>query len=107
MSLGVARLFDRVDGWCNHGNICCTHLVVGKCGTISGGSPNVFTNNLNTIRLNEVGRHASCCNINQFWNVQGNPTVLVNDRPIVRLTDVTRHCGGWGKVTMASTNVFA
>jgi len=100
----AARVGDKAhcpsDG---HGKDCCSHSVEGPAVK---GSPNVFINNRQTMRLNDPGVHSSCCGSNTWKTASGASTVFINNRKAVRIEDKTIHCGGSGKMIEGSSNVF-
>ena len=87
----------------SHGNICCPHDVTGPA---TAGSPNVFTNGLNALRLNDPGVHSQCCGSNTWNCAAGSSIVFINGLPAVRKGDATKHCGGDGTVIIGSGDVF-
>lgn len=100
----AARLNDNAN--CpsdSHGNICCSHNVTGPA---TSGSPNVFINGRNALRVGDDGVHSACCGSNTWKCVQGSSTVFINGLPAVRLGDQTQHCGGTGKIISGSDDVF-
>jgi len=103
---GAVRLGDKAVAVDSHGRRCCSHYVSGGSSSITGGSPNVFINGKNAVRLNDKARHAACCGPNTFTHVKASDNVFVNGKGLVRLGDKTRHCGGIGKVVQASQNVL-
>src|SRR6201999_2096077 len=46
-----------------HGNPCCTHECRGPAQT---GSPDVFVNDRNAVRVTDTGIHAKCCGPNTW-----------------------------------------
>lgn len=66
------------------------------------GSPNVFTNNENTVR---IGDTTSCGDPASA----GSPNVFANNIPVHRLTDSTAGHGSWvpNSAATGSDNVFA
>ena len=90
----------------SHGKPCCSHSVQGP--TILSFSPNVIVNNINAIRINDRGKHSSCCGPNTFSWISASPNVFANDRKVCRSgVDKTRHCGGAiGRAPNASPDVF-
>ncbi len=87
----------------SHGRDCCPHNVTGPA---IAGSPNVYTNGRNQLRIGDPGVHATCCGPNTWKCGAGSSSVFVNGIPAVRLGDMTVHCGGIGKIITASSDVF-
>lgn len=88
---------------CVHGKPCCPHVVVGPA---TKGSPDVFIDNRQALRIGDPGRHALCCGSNTWKTAAGSPTVFINNVPAVRLGDRTTHCGGIGAMIEGSPNVI-
>lgn len=86
-----------------HGCPSCAHPVIGPA---VGGSPNVFVNGKNALRVDDPGVHSGCCGANTWQASQGAPGVFYNGRKAHRLGDATKHCGGSGKLVEGSNNVF-
>jgi uncharacterized Zn-binding protein involved in type VI secretion len=87
-----------------HGCPGCPHP--GK-GPLVNVSTDVFINGRGAARLDDLGIHAICCGPNIFQCAKGSPTVYVNNKPLMRIGDQTKHCGGDGKVTDGSPDVFS
>ncbi|MCB9729244.1 MAG: PAAR domain-containing protein [Deltaproteobacteria bacterium] len=88
---------------CAHGCPSCPHPTIGP---LIAGSADVFVNKLPAGRLNDPGVHAACCNANMWNTAKGSGTVFINGKAAVRKGDATKHCGGSGKMTMGSADVF-
>lgn len=87
-----------------HGCPACPHTCVGPA---IAGSPTVFVNSLNALRVApDPGIHAACCDGNMWVTKAGSGTVFINSCKAVRKGDATTHCGGTGKMIMGSPNVF-
>ncbi|HTS48079.1 MAG TPA: PAAR domain-containing protein [Bryobacteraceae bacterium] len=86
-----------------HGKSCCPHACQGPAQT---GSPDVFVNNQNALRVTDTGIHAKCCGPNTWVAVKGSPSVLINNLQAHRLFDLDEHCGGPGYMIQASPDVF-
>lgn len=103
---GTSRLTDiHVNPSDCHGCPGCCHPVSGPAIT---GSPDVFTNNLPTLRKNftDVGVHCCCCGPNIWGTMMGSPDVFANGQGIVRLGDTNWCCGGSGIMVTSSVDVF-
>lgn len=88
---------------CAHGCPGCAH----DCqGPITGGSPDVFVNDLPAARVDDPGVHASCCGSDTYVCKSGSGTVFINGKKAHRKDDDTLHCGGDGTMTTGSGNVF-
>jgi uncharacterized Zn-binding protein involved in type VI secretion len=87
----------------SHGCIACPHSCIGPA---IAGSPDVFTNNLPSLRVDDPGIHAACCGPNTWTAQQGSATVFINNKAAHRLGDAVKHCGGMGKLIAGSSNVI-
>jgi uncharacterized Zn-binding protein involved in type VI secretion len=87
----------------SHGAPCCDHEAIGPAVT---GSKNVLINNRPALRVNDRGKHSSCCGPNTWVAVRGAPAVLINDKPAHRKGDADKHCGGMGEMIEGSANVL-
>lgn len=87
----------------SHGGVCCPHNVTGPAVT---GSPNVFINKLNALRVTDTGTHSQCCGSNTWECIAGSGSVFINGLAAVRKGDATKHCGGDGKLIEGSSDVF-
>ena len=86
-----------------HGCPGCPH----DCkGPITRGSPNVMVNGLPASRVGDTGTHSSCCGPNTFEASAGSGTVFINGIKAHRKDDAQIHCGGDGKMTTGSPDVF-
>ena len=88
----------------SHGCLACAHSVSGPATT---GSANVKVNGLQCVRVTDAGIHSTCCGPNTWEAKGGSAAVFVNGLAVHRVGDVTKHCGGIGKMTEGSENVFA
>lgn len=70
------------------------------------GSPDVWTNSRPSLRVDDIGVHAACCNTNLWKATKGAQTVFINNKPAHRMHDAQRHCGGDGKLIEGSPNVM-
>ena len=86
----------------SHGCITCAHSCKGKA---IKGSPNVYVNSKNALRVTDTGVHAACCGPNNWTASKGSATVFANGLASHRLNDQDTHCGGVGKMIEASDNV--
>ena len=87
----AGRIGDRSQsGYHAHGCPSCPHLGVGPAVS---GSPNVFINNREALRVRDVGTALACCGTNLWRAVEGTSSVLINDRQAHRKGDGTEHCG--------------
>jgi uncharacterized Zn-binding protein involved in type VI secretion len=86
----------------SHGCPACTHAATGPAVS---GSPDVRVNRKPALRVGDKGVHP-CCGANLWTAVEGSATVFVNGRPAHRVGDATKHCGGRGKLTEGSENVY-
>ena len=86
-----------------HGCPACPHPAIGPCIL---GSPTVFVNSLPAARKDDKGVHAACCGPNMWTAAAGSGTVFINGKAAHRQDDAQTHCGGSGKMTMGSGNVF-
>jgi uncharacterized Zn-binding protein involved in type VI secretion len=89
-----------------HGCPACPHACTGP---LIMGSPSFFVNGMPAGHVGPpcVGVHAACCGPNMWSVAVGSLTVFINGKPAARKDDVTQHCGGTGKITQGSLNVFA
>jgi uncharacterized Zn-binding protein involved in type VI secretion len=100
----AARLGDKAQVQQDaHGCPACPHPGIGPIVT---GSPDVFINNLNAGRQDDLGVHAICCGPNTFTLTKGSPDVYVNNKPLMRMNDKTTHCGGNGNDKEGSPDVM-
>jgi uncharacterized Zn-binding protein involved in type VI secretion len=86
-----------------HGCPACPHPGTGPIVT---GSPDVYINNLNAGRQDDLGVHAICCGGNIYTIAKGSPDVYVNSKPLARMNDKTTHCGGNGQIKEGSPDVM-
>ena len=97
---GVARLTDIAVGLCFPP--CHIPIPVPWIGIIESGSPDVFTNNLETARLTDIviGCHPA-------FIVTGDETVLTNNLPTARHYDICiGPCPTIGVIITCSPDVF-
>ena len=87
----------------SHGCPACPHPCTGPA---IGGSPDVFTNNMPSLRVDDPGVHAACCGPNTWTCQQGSATVFINNKAAHRMGDADKHCGGMGKLIGGSSNVI-
>ena len=87
----------------SHGKPCCPH---GVTGPAIAGSPDVFVNSKNSLRIGDPGVHSACCGANTWNCAAGSSTVFINGIAAVRIGDMTAHCGGSGKMVTGSNDVF-
>lgn len=88
---------------CAHGCPACPHPAIGPAVI---GSPDVLTNGLPSLRVDDLGIHAVCCNTNTWTATKGAQTVFINNKPAHRMNDAQKHCGGMGKLVEGSPNVM-
>jgi len=86
-----------------HACPACPHPATGPAIT---GSPTVYVNDRNALRVTDQGVHAACCGPNTWKAVKGSPTVLINNLQAHRLGDQDAHCGGMGFLIEGSPNVL-
>lgn len=86
-----------------HGCPACPHPGIGP---LIAGSPDVLINNLAAARVDDPGVHAACCGPNTWNATKGSGTVLINGKGSHRKGDDQQHCGGQGKMTTGSPDVF-
>jgi len=72
------------------------------------GSPDTFTNSLNTLRKNfrDMGTHCCCCGPNIWGTLVGSDDTFVNADGVVRLGDLDWCCGGVGNMITASEDTY-
>ncbi len=89
----------------SHGCSGCAHNCTGPA---ISGSGNVNVNGKPALRGKgtDNGVHSGCCGPNSWVTNAGSGTVFINGQPAVRKNDATIHCGGTGKMTQGSGNVF-
>ena len=87
----------------SHGDICCSHSVRGPG---IDGSPDVLANGQKVLRVQDPGKHSSCCGANSWVVAKGSRTVFFNGIPAARVGDDTTHCGGKGALVIGSDNVI-
>lgn len=97
----LARKTDEHRGVCDHGLLCCPHVVVGE---IAEGSPDYYVNGLPAARLNDGVTH-DCPHCGTGFISSSSQTVMANGRGIARLGDAVTYPAGSGTITMASGNV--
>lgn len=85
-----------------HGCPACPHPCIGPA---IQGSPDVFVNGRNAVRVTDHGIHAACCGPNTWTAAQGSATVFINNLKAHRKGDQDTHCGGTGVMKMGSENV--
>lgn len=101
----AALLGHDIVGVCIHGCLLCAHPVAGKI--IEGTSEKTKINFIGAaLAMKSGGVHAACCGANRFKNIEGSKTVFIENKPAVRIGDAVVTCGGVGKVTTGSSNVF-
>ncbi len=88
---------------CAHGCPACPHPAIGPAII---GSNDVLTNSLPSLRVDDFGIHAACCNTNTWTATKGAQTVFINNKAAHRMNDAQRHCGGMGKLVEGSPNVM-
>ena len=88
---------------CAHGCPACPHPAIGPAII---GSPDVLTNGLPSLRVDDFGIHAVCCNTNTWTATKGAETVFINNKAAHRRNDAQKHCGGTGKLVEGSPNVM-
>lgn len=90
----AARIGDKSQSF-GHVHKCpmCTmgspHNVIGPFVT---GSPDVYINGRNVIRMGDPGVAAACCDTNMFKAKECSKTVFVNGLGVVQMGDITEHC---------------
>jgi len=87
----------------SHGKGCCPHTCEGPA---TSGSPNVYVNTKQALRVSDPGTHKKCCGSNKWNAKKGSSTVLINNLPAHRLGDATKHCGGDGVLIEGSPNTI-
>lgn len=86
-----------------HGCTACPHPVQGPG---IQGSPDVYVNGMQALRIGDPGIHAACCGPNT-WNVAtGSSSVFYNNIAAARIGDQTAHCGGVGNLIQGSGNLI-
>jgi uncharacterized Zn-binding protein involved in type VI secretion len=86
-----------------HGCPACPHMCIGPAVQ---GSPDVYVNGRNAVRVGDLGVHAVCCGPN-IWNASsGSATVFINNIKAHRKGDQDAHCGGTGTMQQGSDNVI-
>ena len=88
----------------SHGCLACAHTCEGPAVK---GSPDVFVNGLNCVRVTDDGVHSGCCGPNTWVAHVGSSTVIVNGLQMHRVDDATKHCGGMGTTIQGSPTVKA
>lgn len=86
-----------------HGCPTCPHPAIGPAII---GSPDVLTNGLPSLRVDDLGIHAVCCATNTWVATNGAQTVFINGKAAHRKNDAQRHCGGDGTLIEGSPNVM-
>lgn len=86
-----------------HGCPACPHTCIGPAII---GSPNVNVNGMPALRVTDMGMHAACCGPNMWRATSGSSVVFINGLAAHRKDDDDLHCGGQGKLTQGSPNVF-
>lgn len=107
----VTRQFDMVHSDLDlHVNPAWWPIVFQVDGWFTGGSPNVYVNSRQAIRVGDGGVHIACCGPQTFVAATGSPNVFCNSVPLVRELDATLHCGlspGSVNAGLCSPNVHA
>lgn len=98
----IARVGDRHEGTCSHGDICCPHSV---SGVFTGGSPDVFANGQAIIRVGDPLEH-NCPHCGTGESAQGSPDVFANGIAVSRVGDSVTYPGGGGTIVEGSPDVF-
>ena len=99
-----ARLQDKSEVPADaHGGVCCAHKCIGPAVQ---GSPDVFVNGRNAIRVTDPGEHEGCCGPNTWIAKSGSGTVFINNLKAHRKGDQDQHCGGMGIMKEGSDNVI-
>ena len=99
----VARKGDQHEGICSHGLLCCPHSV---SGTITGSSPDVYTNGVPVARLGDAVVH-NCPHCGTGEISSASSKVFANGIGVARLGDSVTYPGGGGTITSASGDVFS
>lgn len=86
-----------------HGCLSCAHDVRGPA---TAGSSDVYVNDMNALRVDDPGVHASCCGPNTWKAAKGSSNVYFNGKKAHRKGDQTKHCGGNGELIEGSSDVF-
>jgi uncharacterized Zn-binding protein involved in type VI secretion len=86
-----------------HGCPACPHPAVGPAII---GSPDVYTNSLPSLRVDDTGIHMACCGPNMWTATKGSSTVFINNKAAHRMGDADDHCGGKGQMIEGSNNVM-
>jgi uncharacterized Zn-binding protein involved in type VI secretion len=86
-----------------HGCPACPHPAVGPAII---GSPNVLTNSLPSLRVDDMGIHMACCGPNTWTAKKGSATVFINNKAAHRMGDADEHCGGMGQMIEGSGTVM-
>jgi uncharacterized Zn-binding protein involved in type VI secretion len=89
---------------CAHGCPGCPHPAQGPAIL---GSPDVNTNKMPSLRVDDIGVHAACCAANMWQATSGSSTVFINNKAAFRKGDPTKHCGANpGQLDQGSDNVI-
>ena len=66
-----------------------------------------LSNGQKVLRVQDPGKHSSCCGANSWVVAKGSRTVFFNGIPAARVGDDTTHCGGKGALVIGSDDVTA
>ena len=97
----IARKTDEHRGICDHGILCCPHIVVG---TITQGSPNVYASGLPVARLGDTVTH-DCPHCGTGYISSASASVFTNGIKTARLGDEVTYPSGKGIITTASNSI--
>ncbi len=103
MTLPITRVGDLSAGVCSVGAPCCPHAWVS---VHVAGSPNVFTNDRQTMRIGDIGI-STCPHCVISYAVSGSSFNFANDKKIHRLTDTHIVPCGPGACISASPNTYS
>ena len=89
---GQARMTDTAVGECSHGAPCCPHLVTTFYGTQM--SPDDFSDNLATIRLDDVHMKVGCPHCCVSMAISSSARKFINNMGAHRLDDFNSEFAG-------------
>jgi uncharacterized Zn-binding protein involved in type VI secretion len=73
-------------------------------GPAQDGSPHVFVNGQQALRVGDAGKHQGCSN--EWKALKGSTGVYIDGKPAFRFGDESSHCKGKGELVEASPDVF-
>lgn len=92
MGQPVARVGDKIQGICDHGQNCCPHSVVGQ---ITQGAQKTTVEGMAVARINDPVMH-NCPHCGTGNIIAGSQTVMAEGQAVAHLNDKVLFPGGQG-----------